>query len=102
MHKGHSSSEPYARLSCRVSARIKSRAEEAAAMLGQSITDFTESALADKAQAVFDQHERIQLSERDFARFLASIDSPKAPTVALQKAMAEYEQARADHPESNL
>jgi uncharacterized protein (DUF1778 family) len=94
--------ETYARLSCRVSARIKSRAEEAAAILGQSMTDFTESALADKAQAVLDQHERIILSERDFAQFVASLESPKPPTEKLKQAMDAYQKLKAEHPERNL
>ena len=81
---------------------IKRRAEEAAALLGQSITDFTESALADKAQAVLDQHERIALSERDFARFVAALESPGDPTESLQKAVAGYRRLKSEHPESNL
>jgi uncharacterized protein (DUF1778 family) len=80
----------YARLSCRVSVRIKHQAEEAAALLGQSITDFTESALADKAQAVLERHERITLSDRDFARFVAAIENPAEPTEALKALMAEH------------
>jgi uncharacterized protein (DUF1778 family) len=80
----------YARLSCRVSARIKHQAEEAAALLGQSITDFTESALADKAQAVLERHERITLSDRDFSLFVAAIEQPEQPTEALKTAMADY------------
>lgn len=82
----------YARLNCRVSARIKRQAEEAAALLGQSITDFTESALADKAQAVLERHERILLSERDFARFVAAIENPAEPTEGLKALMAEHRQ----------
>jgi uncharacterized protein (DUF1778 family) len=95
-------SEPYARLSCRVSARIKGRAEEAAALLGQSMTDFTEAALADKAQAVLDQHERIHVSERDFDRFVAAIESPIEPTPPLQAAMADYLKQKRENPERNL
>lgn len=83
--------ETYARLSCRVSSRIKHQAEEAAAILGQSITDFTESALADKAQAVLERHERITLSERDFARFVAAIENPEPPTQALRDAVSEFQ-----------
>jgi uncharacterized protein (DUF1778 family) len=64
MHAHQTPNEGYTRLSCRVSARIEIRAEEAAAVLGLSITGFTEAALADKAQAVLEQHERIILSER--------------------------------------
>jgi uncharacterized protein (DUF1778 family) len=80
----------YARLSCRVSARIKHQAEEAAALLGQSITDFTESALADKAASVIERHERITLSDRDFARFVAAIEEPESPTEALKAAVSAY------------
>ena len=102
MHPQSTANEAYVRLSCRVSARIKSRAEEAAAVLGQSMTDFTEAALADKAQAVLDQHDRIVLSERDFAQFVASIENPKEPSQKLRDAWAEYEELKAKHPECNL
>ena len=90
MHNEHTDPS-YARLSCRVSVRIKHQAEEAAALLGQSITDFTESALADKAQAVLERHERISLSDRDFARFVAAIEKPDQPTEALRAAMADFQ-----------
>lgn len=92
----------YARLSCRVSARIKRQAEEAALLLGQSITDFTESALAEKSQAVLERHERITLSERDFARFMEALDRPESPTPQLQDAMAEFRRLQAAHPDANL
>lgn len=92
----------YARLSCRVNARIKQQAEQAASVLGQSITDFTEAALAEKAQAVLERHERIVLSERDFARFTELIANPEPPTPQLRTAMAEYRRLQAAHPEANL
>lgn len=94
--------EHYARLSCRVSRRIKDQAEEAASLLGQSITDFTEAALAEKAQAVFETQERITLSKRDFDRFVALIDNPKPPTPELQNAMAEYSRLQDAHPQARL
>lgn len=90
-----------ARLSCRVKAGIKQRAEEAAALLGQSITDFTEAALAEKADAVFERFERIHLSERDFQRFVAAINRPASPTPELVAAMKEYERLREHKPDGN-
>ena len=90
------------RLSCRVSARIKKRAEDAASLLGQSITTFTEAALEEKAQAVLENQERITLSERDFARFVAALETPKPPTLELREAMAEYQRLKAAHPDANL
>ena len=80
----------YVRLSCRVSARIKHQAEEAAALLGQSITDFTESALSAKAEAVLESHARISLSERDFKLFIDAISNPEQPTAALKNAVRDY------------
>ena len=90
------------RLSCRVSARIKKRAEDAASLLGQSITDFTEAALEEKALAVLEKHERITLSERDFAQFTALLENPKPPTLELREALAEYQRLKAAHPDANL
>ena len=94
--------EHYARLSCCISHRIKHQAEEAASPLGQSITDFTEAALAEKAQAVFKTQERITLSKRDFDRFVALIENPMPPTPELQNAMAEFSKLQNAHPQAGL
>ncbi len=96
---GQIAADEYARLNCRVSARIKQLAEEAANVLGQSITDFTELALAEKAEAVLAQHDRITLSERDFARFMLAIENPKEPTPALRAAAEEYKRLRTQEPD---
>src|SRR5438105_116403 len=93
--------EQTARLSCRVDPRIKQRAEEAAALLGQSMTDFTEAALKEKAEAVLEQVHRIQLSERDFERFATAINAPTPPTAELVAAMREYERQRDQEAEGN-
>ncbi len=90
------------RLNCRISPTIKKQAENAAKLLGQNMTAFTETALAEKAQRVLAEHERLSFSERDFERFVEIITNPQPPTPALQKAMARYEELRAAHPESNL
>ncbi|MCX6378985.1 MAG: DUF1778 domain-containing protein [Armatimonadetes bacterium] len=93
--------EQTARLSCRVNPHIKQRAEEAAALLGQSMTDFTEAALKEKAEAVLEQVHKIQLSERDFEQFVAAVNAPKPPTKELVIAMQEYERQRSQEPEGN-
>ncbi|HLV78661.1 MAG TPA: DUF1778 domain-containing protein [Chthonomonadaceae bacterium] len=97
----HQKTEKPARLSCRVNPHIKQRAEEAAALLGQSITDFTEAALTEKADAVFERFESIKLTERDFERFVSSITNPLPPTPELIAAMREYERQRAEEPDGN-
>lgn len=80
-----------ARLNCRIDSVIKKRAEAAAALLGQSITAFTETALSEKAREVLEQHEKIALSQRDFQLFVNAINKPAKPTPALVKAMRHYE-----------
>jgi len=48
------------------SPQVKEQAEAAARLLGQSITDFAETALEEKAQHVLADNERIVLSARAF------------------------------------
>lgn len=90
------------RINCRISPAIKRKAEAAAQALGQSITAFTETALAEKAQSVLAEQERIVLSERDFARFVEIVNDITPPAPALVKAMQNYEKTRAAHPERGL
>lgn len=90
------------RVNCRVNTQIKQQAETAAALLGQSITDFTEAALAEKAQSVLEKHERIVLSQRDFAFFVERIEKPESPTPELQTAMDEYRTLKATCQNANL
>ena len=90
------------RLNCRIDARIKSRAEEAALVLGQDLTAFTEIALNEKALEVLEREERILLSERDFQRFIDTLNQPKPPTPQLIAARRAYQRLQVDHPENNL
>ena len=80
-----------ARLSCRIRPAVKEQAEAAARLLGQSITDFAESALEEKAKAVLSENERIVLSEQAFREFLAVISgAPDKPSEKLLHAVAAY------------
>ena len=90
-----------ARLNCRISGPIKKRAEDAARMLGQSITTFTETALSEKAEDVFARLCTIRLSERDFELFVNTINSDTEPTPKLKQAAANYKRLRLENPESN-
>ena len=96
-----SNDNSYKRLNCRVGASIKRRAEKAAEILGQSMTAFAETALAEKAEEVLFRFSRIQLSERDSRVFVEAINKPAAPTAKLRKAAAAYRKLRARNPESN-
>ena len=101
MHTIKRAPQEYERLSCRIHAHIKERAERAAQALGQNITTFTETALAEKADAVLQREEEILLSERDFTLFMQLIQNAPAPTDALRRAAQDYKRFRAGHPDSN-
>ena len=90
------------RLNCRISPLIKQQAEAAAHALGQSITAFTETALAEKAQSVLAEQERIVLSEQQFARFVEILEDPAPPTPALVRAAKQYQKTKAAHPDRGL
>jgi uncharacterized protein (DUF1778 family) len=90
------------RINCRISPSIKAQAEAAAQVLGQSITAFTETALAEKAHNVLAEQERIVLSEQQFARFVEILEDPTPPQPALVKAMQNYQQTKADYPDRGL
>ena len=89
------------RLSCRIDPKIKQRAEEAATLLGQDLTAFTETALNEKAQAVIEREEKILLSARDFAHFKEAIENPQPPNNRLKAAAEEYKAVRRQQPELN-
>jgi uncharacterized protein (DUF1778 family) len=90
------------RLNCRIDGRIKARAEEAALVLGQDLTAFTEMALDEKAQKVLDREERIVLSERDFDRFVEIINAATPPTPSLVEARKAYRKLQAEFPDNNF
>ncbi len=90
------------RINVRISPHIKQQAESAALALGQSITAFTETALAEKAHSVLVEQERLVLSEAQFARFVEILEDPAPPTPKLVQAMKEYQAAKAAHPDRGL
>ena len=90
------------RLNCRISPVVKQQAEAAAQVMGLSITAFTETALAEKAQHVLAEQKRIVLSETQFARFVEILEDKTPPTSALQKDMKQYQTAKAAHPGRGL
>jgi uncharacterized protein (DUF1778 family) len=94
----HNSQREYARLNCRVSAQLKDQVEQAVDLLGTTITDFTEAALADKIQSVLDPEPQSIASDRNFARFLQGLKTP-APVLTVDIAM-EYRRIQAECSDS--
>ena len=80
-----------ARLNFRLPSNLKEVIEEAAAILGKSVSDFAVSSLVHTAQQVIEQRNVTELSSRDRDVFVALLDDLDArPNKALKQAAARY------------
>lgn len=79
-----------ARLEVRLEERSKKTIEDAAALSGQSISDFVVSATLSHAMDLLERSRRIVLSKRDLERFLAALESEDQPNAALKKAVSRF------------
>ena len=80
-----------ARLNFRLPSDLKEVIEEAAASLGQSVSDFAVSTLIQHARSVIEQQHVTTLSNRDRDRFIALLDDADArPNAALVNAAKRY------------
>jgi uncharacterized protein (DUF1778 family) len=80
-----------ARLNFRLPADLKAVIEEAAATLGQSVSDFAVSTLVRTARTVLRQQDVTELSARDRDLFIALLDDVEAkPNKALTAAARRY------------
>ena len=80
-----------ARIDVRLSADLKRVLAEAAAYMGQSLSEFVLSTVLRRAQEVQQHQERTVLSARDRARFLAAMDEA-LPSRALLRSAERYKQ----------
>lgn len=83
-------SEQKARLSIRLAQEQKRLIERAATYYGLNTTDFTIATLVERAREVVQDHELIELSDRDRDRFIHILDNPPEPNEALRKANQRY------------
>lgn len=80
-----------ARINFRLSSELKKTIEDAAAEMGQSITDFAISTLVQTARRILQEQQVTRLSERDRDRFAAALDEESSkPNAALVKAAKRY------------
>jgi uncharacterized protein (DUF1778 family) len=82
-----------ARMDFRLSSQTKELIEQAAALTGQTLSDFAISTLAERARQVIQQESVRVLSRRDAERFLTLLDETE-PNEALRKAA---ERCQANH-----
>lgn len=64
------------RVEIRVSEEERSLEEEAAAVLGQSLSEFIRQAARGHAEEVLAEHTKVVLGEDDAQRFLDALDNP--------------------------
>jgi len=82
-----------ARLNFRLPSDLKETIEQAAAHLGQTVSDFAISTLVQTARQVIREHDVTRLSNRDRDRFLALLDDAEVePNDALKAAARRYKQ----------
>jgi uncharacterized protein (DUF1778 family) len=80
-----------ARLNFRLTGDAKATIEEAAALSGQTVSDFAIAALTASARQVIDQHDQTLLNSRQREAFLALLDHKAArPNKALAAAARRY------------
>ena len=78
------------RLEARVSAEQKALIERAAALQGQSLTDFVVQSAQAAAVAVIREREVLALTERDTAALVEALLNPAPPNEALRAAFARH------------
>jgi uncharacterized protein (DUF1778 family) len=80
-----------ARINFRLPASLKQTIERAAALTGQSVSEFAVSTLVRSARDVIHEHDRTELSNRDRDLFIALLDDADArPNKALAAAARRY------------
>ena len=80
-------------LVARVTPEQKALVEQAADMLGRSVTDFMTETLQEKAMAVVRDHEELtvwQLSRADAVAFAAALLTPREPSDQMRASYAKY------------
>ncbi len=79
-----------ARLEARLTRENQLLIREAAALRGQSMTDFVVAVSLSEARKVVAENDAIQLSRAEQARFIEAILNPKPLTKALRRAAAAH------------
>lgn len=86
-----SASNSDARINFRLSSELKKTIEDAAAQMGQSVSDFAVSNLVQAARKILHDQQVTRLSERDRRVFAAMLDDESTePNDALVKAARRY------------
>ena len=80
----------------RMAVENKMKVERAARVANQSLTEFAEAAVVQRAEEVLERQERLLLSDRDFERFVQLMTSEAGPTETALREAAEFNQGKVD------
>lgn len=78
------------RLSIRCDSRTRQLLDKAAAFTHVSVSEFVLAHARASAEQIVQAHESITLTPVDFQAFLAALDAPAEPTVALDRAFQRH------------
>jgi len=78
------------RLDVRLRKEQKLLIEQAAMLLGQTVSAFTTAVALREAEQVIEKFGNLRLSDRDRDIFLAALDNPPEPNAKLRRAVKEY------------
>lgn len=78
----------------RMAVENKAKVERAARAANQSLTEFAEAAVVQRAEEVLERQERILLSDRDFERFVHLMTADAEPTETALREAAEFNQGQ--------
>lgn len=79
------------RLDVRLDPDRKTLVEQAASLLGQTVSSFTVSTLVREAREVIERFGSILLGDRDRDVFLSALDNPPKPNAKLKKAFKAHD-----------
>jgi len=79
-----------ARLEARVTAKVKTLIERAAAYEGRTVSQFVVETVQEAAKAVIQEHEVLRLNPSQSRAFVERLLHPPAPNALLRKAAEEY------------
>lgn len=86
-----STAKSESRINVRLDSELKDIIEEAAAALGQTVSEFTVSTVVREARQVLQDAQSTRLSNRDRDRFLAALETADSkPNAALKAAARRY------------
>ena len=78
------------RIAVRVTPAVKARIEQAAGLVGRTLSDFTTEAVQEKAEAIIRDRRVLELSDRDMDALLAALENPPPPNEAMLRAIARH------------